>query len=143
MPAKITQSLTDNSTGQISISDVQKTINDFITKVELHSIDPTRNPVRKHYSFDITLERLRQVIEGSEGADGGKVRINLALNLPSQLNCTSTHSIENFLSILVCGISENGSSLLRVNDSILAEGFIDFGGFRGDCCVQGNPPGND
>lgn len=140
MPAKITASTTNNSTGEISISDVHKTINDYISKVELHSIDPTRNPVLKHFYFDISLDRLNEVISGSEGSNQTKIRINLALNLPNQLNCTSTYSLENYLSILVCAIAENGSSLLRVDDSILAEGFVDFGSLVPGCCVQGTPP---
>jgi len=142
MPAKITPSKTDNSTGEISISDVHKTINDFVTKVELSCIDPTRNPIQKHYHFDIKLDKLTQIIEGSNGAaDDTKIRIHLALNLPSQLNCDSTFSLENYLSILVCGVTPDKSSLLGVNDLILVEGFRDFGAnVAPDCCVQGNPP---
>jgi hypothetical protein len=141
MAVKITQNTTDNTAGQISISDVFKQLNDFITKVQLSCTDPTRNPIQKHYSFDIKMDRINQVIEGTIGAVNDKIRINLSLNLPDQLNCHNTASIENYLSILICAVDENGAALLKEDAMILAEGFADFGGLtQTDCCVQGTPP---
>ncbi|MEO6358703.1 MAG: hypothetical protein ABIU77_24425 [Ferruginibacter sp.] len=141
MPAKITASTTNNSTGEISVIDVQKTINDYITNVEFYSIDETRNPIHKYHHFDISLDRVKQIIETTPGADVSAIRVNLALNMPEQLNCSGTNSVGNCLSILLCGISEDGSSLLRIGDSILADGFAEFGQHLVEtCCVQGNPP---
>ena len=146
MAVKITNESTNNTNGEINIADVFKQLNDFITKVQLSCTDPTRNPIQKHYSFDIKIDRINQVIEGTEGAVNDKIRINLSLNLPNQLNCHNTASIENYLSILVCGVDENGKSLLKVDDMILAEGFADYNAVAPspDCCVQGTPPyGNE
>lgn len=141
MAVKITKKTTDNTTGQISIIDVFKTLNDFRTKVQLSCTDPSRNPVQKHFSFDIKMDRINEVIAGSDGAINDKIRINLSLNLPDQLNCQNTASIENYLSILICAIDENGASVLKEDAMILAEGFADFGTLvPTDCCVNGTPP---
>ena len=139
MPAKITAKVTDNSNGQISISDVQRTINDYIGSIEINSTDPARNSINKHHYFDLDLTKIQQVIDGSSGAISTKIRINLNLTLPDQLDCSGKESIANTLSILVCGISDKGSSKLDVGNMILVEGFTDFGSFGQDCCVQGNP----
>jgi hypothetical protein len=107
----------------------------------LSCTDPTRNPIQKHFSFDIRIDRINEVIAGSTGAINDKIRINLSLNLPDQLNCQNTASIENYLSILICAVDENGTALLKEDAMILAEGFADFGALtQTDCCVNGTPP---
>ncbi len=143
MPTKITRHKTDNTNAEISISDIHKTINDFITKVELKCTDPTRNPVLKHYHFDIQLERVTNVLKMTAGASHTHFRVHLSLNLPSQLDCNNKISLENYLSIVVSGISTDGKdeSLLNENNYVLVEGFSDSPNFTGgECCVQGNPP---
>lgn len=145
MPAKITDGPTDSYNGLINISDVHRIINDYITKLNLTCADPTREPIQKHYYFDVSLDKINKMIKGSKGAaNNKKFRINLVLNLPNQLNCDQTFSIENYLSILICGISKAADevSLLKVKDFVLCEGFNDVEKpIRDDsCCVQGTPP---
>ena len=143
MPALITDSTTNNQTGEISVSDVRKTINDYITKVNLNCTDPTRNPVLKHFDFTIDLSKIQSMIDMTSNALANTFRINLTLNLPNQLTCHNEYSIENYLSILVCCVdksNETHASLLNVGDYILAEGFQEYGNAVPDCCVQGNPP---
>jgi hypothetical protein len=142
MPTKITRHVTNNTNAEISVSDIHKTINDFITKVELKCTDPTRNPVQKHYHFDITLARLIKVLEETDGANQTDFRVHLSLNLPSQLDCNNKISLENYLSIVVSAISNDGEkeSLLNEGDYVLVEGFSDTPNWQGGtCCVQGNP----
>lgn len=150
MPAKITLSDTNNLKGDISISDVHKTINDYVTKVNLACADPTRNPVLKHFNFSIELARIHSMIESTTGSSDKTFRIYFTLNLPNQLDCDNSVSLENYLSILVCCVDKDGvTSRLKVGDFILAEGFADHveGGAMKlaaspQCCVQGDPPNN-
>lgn len=142
MAVKITPDTTNNQTGEISIADVYQSLNDFIGKVQVSSADPSRNPVLKHYSFDVELDRIKEVIEESEGSDKTKIRINLSLNLEGQQNCDNTASIENYLSIIICAVGSKNRSLLKLDDMILVEGFKDYENKSGSttCCVQGTPP---
>lgn len=142
MAVKITPDITNNQTGEISIADVYQSLNDFIGKVQVSSADPTRNPVLKHYSFDVEMARIKEVIEESEGSVDTKIRINLSLNLEGQKNCENTASIENYLSIIICAVGPTGKSMLKLDDRILVEGFKDYENRSGSttCCVQGTPP---
>jgi hypothetical protein len=141
MPAQIHASVTNNQTGQIRITDVIQNINDYRTKLNFSCTDPTRNPVLKHHYFDLDLTKIGEIIANTPGAQSGKIRINLALNQPGQLNCENTVSVENALSLIVCAVNTNNVSLLREDDLILVEGFRDFGNQPANptCCVQGIP----
>ncbi len=154
MPVKISNTeQTSPLSGVMNISDVHRVLNDYRKKIELECTDPSRNPVQKRYYFDIDLRRIKQVVKQKHDSDNDesstepkKVRINITMNLSGQLNCEQTESIENNLSILVCGVDGRGQSLLNDGNFILVEGFNDHddlglsrkeGG--GPCCVQGMP----
>jgi hypothetical protein len=154
MPVKIVKKgQTDPFFGLINITDVHRLLNDFRKKVALECSDPARNPVQKRYYFDIDFERIKKVAEqlansgedeASDASKPKKIRINMALNLQGQLNCEQTDSIENNLSILVCGVDKDNKSLLNHGNFILIEGFNDneelaITGGGGPCCVQGSP----
>jgi len=162
MPGKITsRDRTNPVLGMVNITDVHSMLNGFRNKVTLDCVDPSRNPVQKRFYFDIDFRRLQQIIDQPEpeGLSSSKakskkeqnpqepkfIRINLSLNLPNQLNCEQTESIENTLSILVCGV-KNKKPLLNDGNFILVEGFSDHDdlGIEGEegggpCCVQGFP----
>lgn len=146
MPAKIIMGSSNNQSGEINIGDVQKMFNDFRTKITVGCSDPSRNPVHKRFYFDIEVEKVAQILNNVNGADKKKIRINFSLNMPNQLNCDNSASIENFLSIALCAIDKKSNkSLLRNDDLILVDGFNDHTDFStvmggGDpCCVQGSP----
>ena len=159
MPAKITTSKpTDNQLGEINVVDVQKIINDFDKKLKIESIDPTRNPISKHLYFDISMERLKEIIDPAENKSASNqfFRIYLGVTLPSQLDCLNDKSVENTLSVLLCGVQDNGDGTLTplLNDGqlILTEGFKDhstsnintgkFTTFVANCCVNGGTGGH-
>ncbi len=158
MPAKISFDLpTNNQVGIINVNDVHKVINDFEKKIELNCSDPSRNPIQKHLYFDISMERLNCIIgkDATEGinaeASKDRFRIYFAVTMPNQLNCENTASVENYLSILVCGINKNDKSpLLKKDNYVLVEGFKDHVTTSAkktslddapDCCVNGGPVG--
>lgn len=145
MPAKITTSTTDNQSGEISISDVHKMLTDFRTKVEVSCTDPSRNPIVKRFHFDIDLDRISELMKGNT-ADKKKFRIFMSLNLPGQLNCHNSGSVENHLSLIISGVNKNDKTpLLNLGSPILVDGFKDHTDFaiKGSpddvCCVQGSP----
>ena len=158
MPVKISANqATYNQNGIINIADVQKIINDFDKKLVIDSIDPARNPVQKHLYFDISMERLKFILDPTinESASSQNFRIYFGLTLPNQLNCQNTASVENTLSITICGIAENEDGtttpLLTDGQYVLTEGFKDdsvtkpsSGPFLGadGCCVNGGPGGS-
>lgn len=162
MAAKISNlGKTNPGMGIINLSDLHGMLNGYQKKVSLDCTDPSRNPIQKRFYFDIDFRRLKQIVnqpralgdnendnEGNSDETEKKekfVRIYLSLNMTGQLNCELTESIENSLSILVCGVKDK-QSMLSDGDFILAEGFSDNedlglqgsdGG--GPCCVQGSP----
>jgi hypothetical protein len=144
MPSKIVNEPSNREEGLVNVADIIKMKNDYSQKLQMTNIDPARNPVHKHYYFDISEEQITAILEQREGqGQDTKIRIHLVLNLPGQLNCHNTASIEDYLSIIVSGVDENNSSMLsaETEDQILIEGFKDFrADFRGDCCVVGDPP---
>jgi len=133
--------------GIIHIADVHRMLTDFRQKINLNCVDPSRNPVPKRFYFNINIKRLEEI--ASKSADKEIIRINLSLNLQGQLDCEQKESIENSLSLLVCGVDKDKKSMLNHNDLVLVEGFIDNedhkipqkGQKRGadPCCVQGKP----
>jgi hypothetical protein len=122
----------------------------------LDCVDTSRNPVQKRFYFDIEVERLTKIVSTIPGIKKA-IRINLSVTLPGQLNCDQNDSIENSLSILVCGVVEvtedkgkdnqdKGKTvrkpMLGEDDLILVEGFKDSDDTRitdDPCCVQGSP----
>jgi hypothetical protein len=126
--------------GIIHITDVHRMLSDFRRKLNLDCIDPSRNPIQKRFYFQIDIKKLEEILKKS--GDKTTIRINMSLNLPGQLDCSQTESIENNLSIIVCGIDPKGNPLLNDGDIVLVEGFIDHEKYKtsGDpCCVQGKP----
>jgi hypothetical protein len=148
MPVKIARQKTSPQEGIIHISDVHRMLTDFRKKIIVDCTDPSRNPIQKRFHFDIDFERLVKIAKTIHG-DKKTIRINLSLNLLGQLNCNEDESIENSLSILVCGVEEVEVNkekikkpLLKEGHLILVEGFKDNDGSKveGDpCCVQGIP----
>lgn len=145
MPAKITLDITNNQTGEISVTDVHRMLTDFRAKVDVSCTDPSRNPIVKRFHFDLDIERIKKILENVD-ADSRKVRIYMSLNMPSQLNCHNNASVENHLSIIVSALSSvDKSPLLSPGSSILVDGFKDHNEFAinalpdDSCCVQGSP----
>lgn len=145
MPAKITLNTTDNQSGEISVSDIHKMLTDFKTKVNISCSDPARNPVVKRFHFDINIDRIKLLTAGTN-TDKNLVRISLSLNMPSQLNCENSESIENHISIILSGVNKvNKTSQLSPGYAVLLDGFKDNEDYvvsrqpGDDCCVQGSP----
>lgn len=154
MPTKITNSVSNPSEGLISVSDVQKIINDYINVVEVSSNDPSRQ-IQKRYSFDINIDAINCLFEKAAGEKSSDIRINLILNSPGQIDCNGENNVGDFLSALICCVSTDGQNLLGNGNAVLVEGFKSHPDFicedkikglgkstgNKDCCVQGNPKG--
>ena len=147
MPAKITLNTTDRANGLISVTDVIKMRHDYSHKLILANTDPTRNPVHKHFYFNISESQINLILEqrlnpnAPNSKRGTFIQVHLVLNLPDQINCDNTESIGDYISIIVSGIDEDNLPMLNVNDEVLVEGFKDYRrGFNDVCCVVGDPP---
>ena len=142
MPVKISQKdPTNPQKGTIQLSDVHRLLTDFRNKIKLDCFDTSRTPVQKRFYFDIDFERLSKIVKTISG-NKKVIRINMAVTMAGQLNCNQNASIENSLSILVCGVDKDDQPMISDGNLILVEGFLDHSESKieGDpCCVQGVP----
>lgn len=151
MPTKITTSASNPLNGEINVSDVNKIIDDYDNVVNI-SGNGTRTPQKRYY-FDVNFDALRCLLEVSSTDRKPELRINMVLNLPDQSSCHEQQRVGDLLSILICGISSDGQSLLNTGDPIIVEGFKSNPDFLTEddqksfgeqsnyknCCVQGKP----
>jgi hypothetical protein len=142
MPAFITNNSSEPDNGLINILDIKRLLKDYADIVQLYSSDTGRNPVHKYLAFDIQLSKIQEIVNNNSTAKPGVFRVNLVLNLPGQKDCDQAQ-IQNFLSILVCGIDGSDNALLNVEDAVLVEGFKDKNENAiqsPECCVRTIPP---